>query len=683
MRDIQTICRTSAIIYAKEMSSKKTETIKLKFIESVFVCNNNKPYSSAEIANAVEESLGLSFTETEVNKIVCADSNVFVKIVEKEEDKYYLDGKRYNHLKNKSSCSIDYAIEKYEKDILRSKNTGFKNLIEKYLYELMNTNIAAYETIINRNAQKMTSRIQCNSFSNEEIEQINSFLKWDNVEKDEALFQLVSFAIEYAITVNNSKETMLANAIRNKVFYLDNALLYRALGINGDVRKKRIISFLKKCKQSGQKLKITINTRKEFLESIDFQISQINNTKPFGRINSKPFRNHTNGSGMYQFYHDWRKDRNTYGFETFKATILESYNRLLRDFDIEEDCKIPYENDNKNISNYRDLISVVKNNNQEHSHQIDAENICWIECLRNGNDISVTDTKYYLITTDQKLQTWDYERSAKQPITLLPSQWMAILLKYVSRTDDDYRSFVSFLNLPHNKSVVEPFEMQEIMAGISEITEDFTKQNVIVDSFIESDLRRLIENKNDLRKEAKEFAKDKIEKEYEEKLKEKELQNQHNQRLSEDIIARIKEETQNELQNQKREQKREKLNQIRTRLGQLKTSKENAENQAHKDLTNFKLKYLIWLLIPVLICLFLSFICNWEVFEVWTYRIAIGSTVLLWLYMAIYGKSFNPLEAFNVKEEELLKFQYQKFQYNQEEYDDLIELKKELENELQ
>lgn len=681
MKDIQTICRTSAIIYAKEMSSKKTETIKRKFIESVFVSNENKPYSTAEIANAVEDILGLSFSEAEIENIVSRDVDIFVLVVDKEEYKYYLDGKRYNLLIERSNGSIDKIIEKYEREVLKSSDKGFKTLIERYLYELMNTNITAYDTIIKRKVQKTTSRVQSNSFTNEEIEQINSFLKWDDVEKDEALFQLVSFAIEYAITVNNSKETMLANAIKNKVFYLDNALLYRALGINGEVRKKRIISFLKKCKQSGQKLKITVNTRKEFLESVDFQISQINNTRPFGCINSQPFRNHANGSGMYQFYHDWRKDRNTYGFETFKATIVESYDRLLKEFDIEEDCKVPYENDNKNISNYKDCISVVKNNNQEHSHQVDAENICWIECLRKGNDISITDTKYYLVTTDQKLQSWDYERSAKQPVTLLPSQWMAILLKYVSRSDDDYRSFVSFLNLPHNKSVVEPYEMQEIMAGISEITEDFTKQNVLVDSFIESDLRSLIENKKDFRNEARKFAKDKIEAEYEEQLKEKEFQNQQDKKLSEEIIAKIKEETKNELQRQKNEQKREKLSQTKTRLGQLKTSKENAENQAHKDLVIYKYKYLLWL-IPVLGYLLLSFVFKWEDFEVWTLRISLVSLILAWLYAAIYGESINPLEAFKAKEKELTKLQYQKFQYNQEEYNDLIELEKELENEL-
>jgi len=681
MKDIQTICRTSAIIYAKEMSSKKTDTIKRKFIESVFVSNKNNPYSCAEIANAVEDLLGLSFSETEVENIVSKDTSVFVLVIDKEERRYYLNGKRYNLLIEKSNSSIDKIIEKYEREVLKSSDMGFKSLIERYLYELMNTNIAAYDTIINRKTHKTTSRVQSDTFSNEEIEQINSFLKWDNVEKDEALFQIVSFAIEYAITVNNSKDTMLADAIKNKVFYLDNALLYRALGINGCIRQKRIVSFLKKCKQSGQKLKITVNTRKEFLESVDFQISQINNTRPFGRINPQPFKQYVTGSGMYQFYHDWRKDRSTYGFETFKASIIASYKRLLKEFDIEEDCNIPYENDNKNILIYKDFISVVKNNNQEHSHQIDAENICWIECLRKGNDTSVTDTKYYLITTDQKLQSWDYNRSAKQPVTLLPSQWMAILLKYVSRTEDDYRSFVSFLNLPHNKSVIEPYEMQEIMAGISEITEDFSKQSFLVDSFIESDFKRLVENKKDLRNEAKKFTKEKIELEYEKKLKEKELQNQHNQKISEDIIATIKEETRKELDKQKIERQREKLSQTKTRLGQLKISKENAEAQAHTDLGHYKLKYLM-LLIPDVILGILIFKLGWEIMEKWTWILTCVQFVLSWLYMAIYGKSVNPLEAFKVKEEKLIKTQYQKFQYNQEEYNDLIELEKELEKEL-
>ena len=101
------------------------------------------------------------------------------------------------------------------------------------------------------------------------------------------------------------------------------------------------------------------------------------------------------------------------------------------------------------------------------SATIDAENILWIEKKRNNKSQNIFDTKYFFISTDQSLRRWDYQREDKTPIVLLPSQWMSILLRYLNRTEDDFKSFVSFLNLKNNEVLINSERLHVVLAGIS------------------------------------------------------------------------------------------------------------------------------------------------------------------------------------------------------------------------
>ena len=92
---------------------------------------------------------------------------------------------------------------------------------------------------------------------------------------------------------------MLSKSLRTKIFYLDNAILYRALGINGETRRRRTISFLKKCKESGQKFVISKFTRIEFFNTIEYHLQQLNTSTPFGQISPRTFRRYANGDGFY------------------------------------------------------------------------------------------------------------------------------------------------------------------------------------------------------------------------------------------------------------------------------------------------------------------------------------------------------------------------------------------------
>ena len=89
--DIRSITRTATVIYADSMSNRTTNTIKRKFVESVFVNNNNTLLTLSELVNTIEETMGLMFSEDEISPIV-KDENVFVEVLNRssEDIKYNL-----------------------------------------------------------------------------------------------------------------------------------------------------------------------------------------------------------------------------------------------------------------------------------------------------------------------------------------------------------------------------------------------------------------------------------------------------------------------------------------------------------------------------------------------------------------------------------------------------------------
>ena len=434
----QSLARTSAVIYADNYTSRKTETIKKKFIEAVFANNGNTALTVEDIAGYLLENMELSFTDKEIESIVSNPEAFVLQQVDgnRANDKYNLFAKRYDYLTKKSAENIDECIKQYlqEKGTEGVSTESIRQLLERYLYSMMNSNIEAYGQVLRGTIgeeENKNGRVNQDEFDDDEIKSINNFLSWNNSTKDKELFKIVSYCIEYAIVANNSNEQTLHNSLRNKTLYIDNAFIYRAIGINGETRKKRTVSFIKKCQECGQKLKISKFSREEFYHSIDFNIQQLNRTTPFGRINPVLFQRYSYGETIYQFYHRWRADRYTYDFTSFKAFVIGEYNDLVRVHGIEEDFKVPFDDRDviPEVEKYADEIQAVKRRGGRYAHVTDAKNMYWIEKARQGTDGKLIDTKFYFITPDQKLQLWDSHHSVNQPITLLPSQWLALLLK--------------------------------------------------------------------------------------------------------------------------------------------------------------------------------------------------------------------------------------------------------------
>lgn len=696
--EIKSITRTAAIIYADNMSNRTTNTIKKRFVESVFVNNGNALLTLSELVNKVEGEMGLMFSEDEIRPIV-KDETIFMEVLSRssEDIKYNLQEKRYTTLCSKPIDEIDDVIETYfstqeGNPVFFTKET-FKELIYRYLHSILNTNISAYSHFVNPTKFVTIPRLNSEKFEDKEIDIINNFVKWNNEAKNKAIFKLINYCIEYAIVVNNSSEDVLSRSLRTKVFYLDNALLYRALGINGETRKKRTISFLKKCKESGQRFVISKYTRQEFFNTVDYHLRQLNSSTPFGRITPRAFKRYANGDGFYQFYHEWRNGRINYGFDIFKTHIHTLYKDLMKQFDIEEDFKVPFDEKEEPviIGTYKDEIQAIKRTNRNEPHLMDARNMYWIECVRKGNNIDVASTKYYFVTSDQKLQSWDGEHSVNQPLTLLPSQWMGLILKYVSRSSDDYKSFISFMNLPKDSSVISEDELQSVMAGISEMTEEFAKQETIIESMVEIKFEDIL--KGDIRENAKMFAKDRLEKDFERQLAEKEEESinrlakkdeerEELEKLHQQMLAQVREEAKKQFEEVEKDRKRDKLQSIIREIGSLEVRKANAEDRAWKKLVWRKRLFTAIVIIPVCAWLYIVYKNDWNLMEKRAYFPPVIWGLIMFVGAMIYGQDWNLQKYLEKLHKEYKNEEYLAFGYSDSEYAELLDMRDTLKKEL-
>lgn len=110
-------------------------------------------------------------------------------------------------------------------------------------------------------------------------------------------------------------------------------------------------------------------------------------------------------------------------------------------------------------------------------------------CRKPGEE-NIFSTKTFLLSSDRGLFRWDSKyNSCSTPIVMLPSQWLSILLRYVSRTSDDYRSFVSFLNIQSKEGVLSAEQIRAILAGISDMTDKVEQQRYLLDVIIENEFK--------------------------------------------------------------------------------------------------------------------------------------------------------------------------------------------------
>ena len=469
-------------------------------------------------------------------------------------------------------------------------------LILHFLYEMFTTNLEGYKLLLQEKYDLITESTR---YSEEEKTIINDFLNWPDEGKNKAVYDLAGYSLEYCMMTNKKDASLNVQNLKNKSFYIDTNIIYRAIGLNGDNLKRRADLFLSKFKEVGESLVISQSTYVEFADTIDYYIDKIDKSlRP--RVNSKVISEFINEDSVFLYYYKWCIGRQNRDARFFRDWILSEFDSLRSKYEIGQEINYPYDKESRkeDIDNYTSSIHAFDTDKSITSAEYDAENVLWVEEKRKDNADDIFQSKAFLLSSDNMLRRWDYQRNSHRiPIVMSPSQWLNIILHYVERTTDDYRSFISFLTL-NVRTEVWPIDMlSSIITGISEATSDIEQQQNLVRNFIERNTFDEMEKKTDEELEhiAEEYAKTELEKRIE-VLEANQARNNKSLSETQEALAG----TQKELETVKRAsaEERTKLQSERDAETQqrIETEKENEtlkQQIAHQSLKEWRVKKLV------------------------------------------------------------------------------------------
>ena len=541
--------RLAAVLYADNNYEVAPKTIHRKVIESVLLECGAVEYSVNQIIDFIQERYSITFDEESVREIVTSKKEEGFLTNYRNGDLFVcLSEKRKQTLQTKiSNKTINFFISEFQKEYAQLVAKVDSNaILHKFLYDIFSTNTSSFQKLID--SKKDLSGIinlENSNYTEKEKEIINNFLQWDNFEKNKAVFDIASYALEYCMLTNkNGSSSIHLDNLKNKSFYLDTNIIYRALGINGENRQKRSQTFLKKFSDSGEKIIISKSTETEFKDGIKGHVDRIRKFDS-PRVNSKLFQEVEVQRDIYNFYHKWRIGKTNYNLDLFIAEIYSIYDNFKKEFKIVVDTQKPYDVKDKKVDELlKDYSSSITSFKQKEgndiigSSTIDAENVLWIEKKRENKAQNIFDTKYFLISTDQGLRRWDYQREDKTPLVLLPSQWMSILLRYLNRTEDDFKSFVNFLNLKNTEVLINSERLHVVLAGISEMTTSIEQQRTILNNLVENKFNGVVSrglSNDQIFENAKTYAKSKLETDVENLKKQNENLVGKHEKLSADM----------------------------------------------------------------------------------------------------------------------------------------------------
>ena len=203
-----------------------------------------------EIVIELRDNFALEFSANEILSIIKGDEKTFV-IKHKNSDqilnKYDLSIFAYTKACERSSgVSLTQIIN----DFLSTKMQDIsveqaEDLILRFLFIEFNEDT---ENLLNYMNKSISFPIPDENFSDEEKTFIDSFLSWDNKNKNRLIFNALSSSIDYCMITAQRDTRLIKDMFFNKTFYLDTNIIFRLAGINKQERQINAEAFIKKCK---------------------------------------------------------------------------------------------------------------------------------------------------------------------------------------------------------------------------------------------------------------------------------------------------------------------------------------------------------------------------------------------------------------------------------------------------
>lgn len=300
--------------------------------------------SISAIAGCIDKNVRLEFTEKEITKAMrlgLAKGLIF-KTPDSKKELYSLSEKGIQriHFENVQLFSdiIDQYMEIYQVNESYS-NENVKDLIHKFLYGSIGENISVLLSVVEGKYE--TSNDVTEKFNNEERKIINDFLDWNNREKNDVLFRLISFSVDYSRLTVKKNSRQFNNLLNGKVFYLDANIFFRLMGINNLKRKETTQKFIAKCKEEKIKLMYTNITKQEIFDSIDFHINELKkftaSYRGQGSSLNKALEYANIEKSFYMEYYHWAKINNSFNrFGEFKSYLKTQFYHCCEGIECED-----------------------------------------------------------------------------------------------------------------------------------------------------------------------------------------------------------------------------------------------------------------------------------------------------------------------------------------------------------
>ena len=491
----QNVFRVAAVIYAgNNYDVVSPRQIHRKVIQDALYKLSGKFVSIGTLAEYIDNNYSLLFSSEEIMAIFTDNNfkNEFDIQDAGGENVYQLTTKRRTALSLKQKKTLEEFILQYLQDNNLDAEKG--ECIMQYLYNMFTNNVDSFERLLQ--AKKVAVEACNKSVLPEDAIIINGFLDWDNDEKNIEIFNLACYALEYCMLTANKSSHFSIDSLRNKTLYLDTNILYRAIGINGEDRKKRTLLFLSKFKSLNNKVKLTKCTLEEFENSIDSYIKKLRKSET-PAIHSSVYSEYVTMDDIWRYFHLWRGNRLTGTVDYFANFLKSEFQSICKNYNIEIDDNKPFvvnECEDELNGNAASIKGLSEKKTFE-TARYDAQNVKWVECKREGLDKSIFDAKYYFLSSDSGLRFWDVRYHSKNaPVVIMPSQWLSIILRYMERTNDDFKSFVCFLNIKTGFDVMSEEQIHYILQGISEVTTDVEQQSFFLRTIVESDFKNGAKN---------------------------------------------------------------------------------------------------------------------------------------------------------------------------------------------
>ena len=503
------IFRLSAVLFSETHDVFSTSDAQIQMIKCMFAKFENRQMTKSEIVAGFLDVYKYHVSEDEILGLIRKTKKTFQTIIEDNTESYRLTDDTYNQTIALQKKSIDFYIDLFITVKKIEDGEKCKDAIHKYLYELTTTNINSYRILLlgNQGVPFSDSEISVDitELDFDEKSFVHDFLEWEEAAKNAALANVIYTCLEYCLLVSgDSPNSLMRGIIRQRIIYLDTNVIFRALGINGESRKKVIHAFLGKCQQAKFKLVISAHTKREFIETTNIYIENIKKY-PRGIVDPEAYE-YFSDYNLYAFYSAWQYAHPSMSLKYFRIYLDGIYSEFVKQYAIVDDEKIPQaiftsHNFGPTRNTYAQSIQQKKQENRAERNWVqdinpnnnhDATIIRYIEMLREtqGDEKDI-----FLVSTDKVLRSWDMSRlDTKYPIVIYPSQLFIILVKLCGRSDDDYKSFVRFINIkPHSQQITAE-KANIILSGISSITEDIEKQRGIINAAYGNDFQQIIQH---------------------------------------------------------------------------------------------------------------------------------------------------------------------------------------------